>query len=164
MPLTTAQLAQMRTELTTDPNGYDYNAAGRNDSDMAAKINAVRDGTNGAAIPVRRADVAVADVYAAVSVADYTALPGTPTAAQLSAERRYLAWFSGLAAMGRIRLLNDDGSDTPVVANFKAMFAAGTGTLTRLAALASRSGSRAEQLFGSGVVVTIDDVGRALNT
>ena len=33
MPLTTAQLATLKTELQTDPRGYGYNSAARNDTD-----------------------------------------------------------------------------------------------------------------------------------
>ena len=48
--------------------------------------------------------------------------------------------------------------NTPVIANFQVMFPAGSGTRARLIALASRNGSRAEQLFGVGVQITHADV------
>jgi hypothetical protein len=43
------------------------------------------------------------------------------------------------------------------------MFPAGSGTRNRLTALATRSGSRAEQLFGRRVSVSHGDVATALN-
>lgn len=166
-------LVALRTELTTDPValGYAPFVTNRQDAQLTAILNWVRDGITvcpvnavlGATITIRRSDIAVKDVYAAIDVSDYTALPATPTATQLSLERRYLSWLSGLAAMDTIRLLNDDGTDGPVIANFKAMFAAGTGTLNRLQALATRFGSRAEALFGPGTTVSDFDIGRALN-
>jgi hypothetical protein len=62
-----------------------------------------------------------------------------------------------------VRLFNDDGSNGPVALNLIAMFTAGSGTLTRLTALAQRQGSRAEQLFGVGVRVSASDIGAALS-
>jgi hypothetical protein len=61
-----------------------------------------------------------------------------------------------------IRLLNDDGSNTPVIANLQGIFPAGSPTRNRLIALAVRNGSRAEQLFGTNVVVSSGDVAAAL--
>lgn len=151
-------LTALRTELQNDPASLGYAAllTAGSDQGLADALNLRR-----ASIQVRRADIAPAEIAGAIAVADYTALPGTPTAAQLSTERRFLAWLTGIMAVPTLRLLNDDGTDGPAIANFKAMFAAGTGTLTRLSALASRTGSRAEQLFGTGVGVTALDVARA---
>lgn len=153
-------LSALKTELTTDPNSYGYSAAvaaGAHGT-LAALLNQPR-----AEIAVKRTDVSVADIYAAVQVSDYSPLAASPTAAQLSAERRYVGWLSGLAALGgAVRIFNDDGSDTPVAANLKAMFPAGTGTLTRLATLATRPGSRAEQLFGRNTTVGIEQIALAL--
>jgi hypothetical protein len=127
------------------------------DADIVGALNLAR-----VSIQVKRSDITGQEVLQAITVADYTALPGTPTAAQLSSERRYLAWLTGLCAVPTVRLLNDDGTDGPVIANLKAMFAPGTGTLTRLQALQTRNGSRAEQLFGAGAAVTVSDVSLAL--
>jgi hypothetical protein len=148
----------LRTEIATDPRGYGYAAkvAAADDRGLAGLLNLAR-----AAIPIKRADITPAEVFGAINVADYTALPANPSAAQLSSERRYLAWLSGLAAVPAVRLQNDDGTDGPVIANLKAMFAAGTGTLTRLQALQTRSGSRAEELFGATVAVTPEQCGAA---
>lgn len=158
-------LAALKTEIQTDPQTYGYAAhvAAGEPELIAEKLNKVRDGTDGeAAITLRRADISPQELWGAISVADYTALPGNPTAAQLSTERRYLSWLTGLSAQPKVRLLNDDGSDGPVIANLNAMFGAGTGTRNRIAALANRFGSRAEQLFGADTVVSIQDVSDAL--
>ena len=161
---TAAQLAALKSEIQTDPLTYGYPAVIAQHNTLADLINKVRDGSDGeAAITIRRTDISVADVYAAIEVADYAALPGSPTAAQLSTERRYLGWLSGLAAFDTVRLLNDDGTDAPPMVNFKAMFPV-SGTRTRLTALASRFGSRAEQLFGIGTVVADTDIALALRS
>src|SRR5690242_9699909 len=109
--LTAAQIATLKTELQTDPRGYGYNAAARNDTDMASRINAVRDGSNPPASPsvnlgtgglgeqangsiyVRQLNVTGGSIFAVTVVADYTALPTNPSATQLSTERRYLSWY-----------------------------------------------------------------------
>lgn len=158
-------LAALKTELLTDPVGYGYAAfiAASEPENCAAALNKARLGNDGfPAVTVRRADISSQEIVEAIVVADYTALPGSPTAAQLSAERRYLAWLGNLAAVGTVRLLNNDGSDGPVITNLKAMFNGGTGTITRLNAIANRNGSRAEQLWGAGVVVSTQDVAAAL--
>ena len=170
--------AALRTELTTDPRGYGYNAAARNDSDMAARINLIRDGSAGTVptnptgdggsangvILIKRNDVVAAEIVVAIDLADIPALPTNPNNSQLSSERRSLAYLQMLSCMpGTVRLLNDDGSNTPVVSNVAGIFNAGSATLTRLNALRTRPGSRAEEKFGRNVAVTIDDIGKALN-
>ena len=149
----------LKTELLTDPSGLGYAASVSSGDDVttAAVLNVAR-----GAITIRRADINVQEFWNAIDVADFTALPGAPTVAQLSSERRFLAWLSGLAALQTVRLLNDDGTDTPVVTNLKAMFPAGSATRTRLLALAIRNGSRAEQLFGVDTIVGSQDIARAL--
>lgn len=163
MALTPAQYVALKSELNNDPRAYGYAPLRTSGSDnaLADLLNLVRDGTNGTAIPIRRADIASKELWEAIDVTDMTALPGAPTATQLSAERRQLAWLTGLPAIPRIRLLNDDGSNTPAVANLLAIFPA-SGTRTRLTALASRNGSRAEELFGRDVRLTDADVAIAL--
>jgi len=154
-------LAALKTELTTDPSqlGYAASVATRDDSITAELINRVR-----VAIAIKRADIAPSDVVIAIDVTDYTALPGTPTAAQLSSERRFLSWMEAAISVPSLRLVNEDGTDTMVTKNFKAMFPAGSGTLTRLTALGLRAGSRAEQLFGAGTIITAGDVAAAVTS
>jgi hypothetical protein len=173
--MATFSTASLRTELTADPRGYGYAAplAVPNDQAAADLLNAVRDGTNpgatptaaggqaNGAIPVRRSDVESKAIWEAINVADMAALPANPSNAQLSNERRQLAWLSGLPNIPQIRLLDDAGNDTPVVANLRAAFAAGSPTIARLVALATRSGSRAEELWGAGFAVTAYQVSQA---
>jgi hypothetical protein len=154
----------LKTELETDPIGYGYApfyAAGDNGA-LADMLNLVRDGTNGGpAISIRKSDVASKDIWEAIAIDDFPALPANPNNTQLSTERRSLSWLEGLANIQTIRLLNNDGSNTPVIANLQGIFPAGTGTRNRLIALASRNGSRAEQLFGANVRLTNEDIAKA---
>lgn len=155
----------LKTELLTDPNTYGYAAfiAASEPENCAAALNKVRDGTDGeAAIRLWRNDVPGETMWAQILITEYTALPANPSAAQLSAERRYLAWISGLPAIKAVQLVNDDGTDTPAIENFKAMFPAGSGTRTRLNTVAGQDSSRAEQLFGAGTVISTQDVATAL--
>lgn len=149
----------LKTELQTDPTalGYSASVASGDDLATAAILNLVR-----VAIQLKRTDVTAAEVWSAINTADMVALPASPTAAQLSDERRKLAWLSGVAAVSGLRLQNDNGTDTPVITMAKSIFTAGSATLTRLGALALRSGSRAEQLFGTGVAVSAADIAKAL--
>ena len=157
MPLV---LAQLKTELQTDPLalGYGVSTAVNDWQGAANVLNIVRP-----TIAIRRSDITASVIWEAILVSEMTALPGSPTAVQLSTERRQLAWLSGLPAIGTIRLANDDGTDTQVFANLKAIFPAGSATRTRLLDLAAqtRLGSRAEQLYGTGTIVTAVDVDAA---
>lgn len=176
MGLSATQIAALKTELQTDPRGYGYNAAARNDTLMASIIDTVRDGTNPPATPtavggnadghidVKRADVKASEIVLAIDLADIAALPTNPNNTQLSTERRSLAYLQMLSCMtDPVQLLNDNGTNTPVVSNVANIFTAGSATLTRLNALRFRFGSRTEELFGRNVSVTIDDIGKALN-
>lgn len=152
----------LRTELLTDPfNLYGTDVANRNDSLVAAAINLARP-----SIQIRRADINSSDVINAIAVADYAALPANPNTTALSTERRFLSWLECIANTEKIRLLQDDGTDAPAIANFRAMFSPGgvnTPTFNRLIALAMRNGSRAEQLFGTDVIVDTQHVTDALS-
>jgi hypothetical protein len=178
--------ARLQTELTTDPRGYGFrqhiivaeggtNAGlATNNSVLTTMMNLSRDGSNppsnptadgGQAdgrIPIRREQISSQEVWEAINMADMTVLPATPTEAQLSLERRNLAWLSGLAAIPQVRLLNDDGSNTPVITNLSTIFPSGTPTRDRLIAISTRYGSRAEELFGKATVLTHTDISTAL--
>lgn len=162
MPIDYPALA---TEINTDPRSYGYAAhvAAGNDQAVAGLLNLARDGTNGGpAVVIRRADIASREIMEAIRITDYTALPANPNTSALSQERRALSWLESLVNADRVRLLNDDGTNNPVMSNFADMFPAGTGTRDRLVALAQRHGSRAEELFGRDAAVTADDVAKAL--
>lgn len=159
--MTPAQLVTLKTELTNDPTGRGYapfvasGACGR----VADLVN-----TPVAGQTAKRLDVAPAEIVAAIDVADIVSFGANPTAAQLSTERRMLAWLGTLPAMGSVRLQNDDASLTPVGKNLDAMFpsAGATATRARILALMTAPASRAFTLFGAGTMVTPADVQAAL--
>lgn len=148
--------AALKTELQSDPTakGYAPLLQTQEWGQVAALLNARNAGT------IRRTRISKQDIVEAILVTDFTALASNPTAAALSSERRYLAWLATLVSLESVRLLNADGTDTPIVANLKAMFPDGSGTRTRLIALAQRTGSRAEtiSLVPEDGVVSADDV------
>lgn len=74
-----------------------------------------------------------------------------------------LTLFSIIAQDGIITLTNADGSDNQNLHTMKQCLNDTNGSQTRVIALSNRTASRAEVLFGSGVSVSIDDVGKALN-
>lgn len=135
-----ANYAALKTELTTDPKGLGL--AAMTDAAAAAKLNQV--GASAETLPV----TAPIDAYLVVNAtipADYAALTAT--------ERDRYAAITGA---GKV-----DPSNANVVSAFAAMFGAGTTTRTNLQALANRSCSRAEKVWGAGVVVAPWDVARA---
>lgn len=153
----------LRTELLTDPLAWGYAAAYggslptttdvlAGDATVAGLLN-----DPGRGRTIRRADVTAADIWQVLDMADLPALSGSPTSAALSQERRDLAWLTGLGALSvALRLLNADGTDTQVRANLARLFPAGTGTRTRLLALAERAVTRADELVLGGVVSALD--------
>lgn len=144
MPLSDAQLTQLRTEITTDPTslGYASPLAAGNHAQVATLLNQPR-----GAISVEKVYVTSRDLIATLVPGEYTALT--------QAQRDYLAL---LPALGTVDIRT--GSSLRNALN--AVFAAGTGTRTAYTALASRNGSRAEQLFGVDTVVVSNEVTRAL--
>lgn len=161
--------ARLASEITTDPRGYGYAAlvAIGSDAGVADLLNLVRNGAPGTVpttptadggsadgiIRIKRDDIQPAEVFHAIALAD---LINNPGASQLE-------WFNALLhATFDIRLVDASGQDTPVAANVKALVRAGTPTLARLQALATRVGSRAEELFGPRTVLTHLDVAKAL--
>lgn len=164
--MTPAQIQALRTELTTDPRGYGYAAALRNDTDMATRINAVRDGTNPPATPtaaggqasgvitVKRPTIPRRELLNAIDIRD---LKASPTVLEGSV-------LESILQSDTITLLNDDGTNNLTRQNLNRLLADTNGSQTRLGTIARRAASRAEELFGYGVAVTIDDVGRALNS
>ena len=134
--------AVLTVELETDPNAYGYAAlaAAGNDQGQADILNLRRSG-----ITVYRNDVSRGDVIGALSLTDYDALP---------AARRGL-----MDAVMRMETL--DASNANLRANVLSVFAPGTQTRASLSALAQRTGSRAEQLFGTGARVSHQDVAAA---
>ena len=146
----------LKSELQTDPAALGYApllAAGAQNQ-LAAVLNFLRDGTTacpvnnvvGAAISVNRGTIETQELVEAVVQSEM------PTNA---AQRD---WLLMVCAGNRVRV--DTGSTAR--AGLLAIFAAGTTTRANLTTVASRTGSRAEQLFGAGTSVTDSDVARAL--
>lgn len=155
--MTPAQLIVLKTELTTDPGalGYATPLAQGSDGKLADVLNLRR------SITLRRVDVSATEIMQAIDYSDLNspAAPATPTASELRLERLAICFLTSLSAMGAVRLQNDDNTFTPIGANLNAIVKTGTGTRTRIVALATRTQcSRAEQLFGIGFIVSADDV------
>lgn len=139
----------LHTELTTDPNGYGYAPliAIGNDAGLADLLNQPR-----AAISIARPDVTPLEVLEAIKVTDFVS----------NANVLYASWFESLTQFASLRILKADGTDTRVMTNLMSILSNGSASETRLRALASRQGSRAEQLFGPGATVTHMDIATAL--
>lgn len=167
MPVTTAAL---RTEITTDPRGYGYApfVASGNDQAVADRLNAVRDGTNpptnptaaggtaNGAISIKRPDCTPAEILEAIDVRDFASAPTGVASVPLSQ-----SWLESITQFAKVRLANADGTKTLSRKNIDRLVNDTQGSQTRLDAVAVRNGSRAEELFGVGVVVTRDDVASA---
>ena len=144
-----ADLAGLRTECLTNPNNYSYTdpfagtktltqwyQAG-DDTIVANILNQTRAG-----ITIYRTDVAPDEVKEAVAIAQLTT---SATAAVSSLQAAWLnAFFSGAA----VRLINKSGTDTRVLTNLLAVLTNASASETRVRALGSRTGTRAEQLWG----------------
>jgi hypothetical protein len=155
MPFTLQQLAG---ELTADPSGLGYAPLiGAGDRlGLAGKLNAVNQ-----AIQIKRIDVAASEILEAVDVADFQTGASAPVAGALS-------WFESTTQQARLRLVNDDGTDTHIIKNLKGLFlpngnaGANPQTRARLQAISLRAGSRAEQLWGAGTVISDQDIANAI--
>lgn len=143
----------LKTECTTDPTGLGlvvpYNAG--EDGTVASILNLRR-----ASIQIKRRDIAPREVFHALALADLVTNPGATSNSYLE---------SLLTSPFELQLLNDDGTSTPVRDNVLSLLKAGaSGTKTRLAALETRDGSRAEQLFGMGTFIQPSDIVQARNS
>ena len=148
----TLDRARLREELRTDPLGYGYAewVADGSDQALGDLLNHVRDGVTaprdgkpiGAAIRVDRLDVTPIELLDAVDPRD---LDPSPAVA---------AWFQALASRPQI--------PAALVTRLGAHLAPASEARARLAARLTRTGSRAEQLFGAGAWVRHEDVAHAL--
>ena len=147
-------LTALAAELNSDPIHYGYAAliVSGDDTGLAALLNKARDGSDTfPAISVRKTDISADDLVEAIDIADMATITiGAQT------------WLQMLAAVPVVQLLDAAGANTRILSNLRAIFAAGTGTRSRINTLANRVGSRAEQLFGSGTVVADLDIAHAL--
>lgn len=142
-------LANLRTELLSDPLTLGYNAAGRNDTDIAQKINRKR-----ASIQIARSDVLASEIIEAI---DITELLASATVIQA-------AWFESFTQIPiGLRLLKDDLSNTRVISNLLQILKNASASENRIKALGQRNASRAEQLWGEGFTIDVLTIGQALS-
>lgn len=148
MALTTAQTAQLKTEITTDPFAYGwiapYNAG--NDTGLAEALNRPRDGSagTGRAISINRGYIDTQELVEAI------------VQSEMPANANQRDWLIMVSQGDRVRV--DAGSQARN--GLLAIFGAATTTRTNLTAVSSRAGSRVEELFGRDVAVGADDIAR----
>lgn len=134
--------AQLKIEIETDPSlrGYAAHLTTGSDHKTTDLLNALTTST------VERDIVSAHEVYEAILPAEWAALT--------SVEKQRVQTLLG---MGQVNL---KGSNTR--ASLGAVFITGTTTRGNLLALQTRVCSRAEQLFGTGTVITPEEVAKAL--
>jgi glutamate dehydrogenase/leucine dehydrogenase len=148
-------LAQLKSELQSDPRSYGYAAliSAQNWNGVAAALNLIRTGANGGpAITVRRTDISPQEVLEAIDARDFIS----------NANNLAASYFESVTQSATIRLLDDAGADTRLLANLKRAVNNTNQSQDRLQALAVRQGSRAEELFGRGERISDSQVEDAL--
>lgn len=145
-------LSDIKAELLQDPNGYGYAqylGDNFNPPVLAEMINLRR-----AEIVMPRPDVTPLEILEAISLADFLT----------DKTSLWSAWFESLTQFPSVRILKDNGTDTRVMTNIMRLLANGSASETRIRALAVRSGSRAEQLWGAGITISVEDVINAVRS
>lgn len=137
-------LEELQAELETDPMSYGY--ASMTDSEAAAAINRAR-----AEIVFPRPDVSPLEILEAINISDFLT----------DKTNLWAAWFESLTQFQTIRILKANGSDTRTLTNIMKLLTNGSASETRVRELASRKGSRAEQLWGMGTVISIQQIAGA---
>lgn len=139
-------IAQLKTECLTNPNNYSYtdSSAGTktltqwflagDDVIVANILNQTRAG-----ITIYRTDVTPQEVTEAIAVANFV-----PVGSQNGYSA---AWFHNFGSLSAVRLLTKAGANTRNMTNLLAILTNASASETRLIALGSRTGSRAEQLW-----------------
>ena len=148
--------AVLKTECQTNPNGYSDAASGLTlsqafaagaDALCADILNRVRN-----TITIARSNVAPQEVIEAIRITDFVANATTIQA----------SWFESFTQLLSVQLVNVDAAgvvtDKRVITNLLGLLTNGSASENRLRALATRKGSRAEQLFGEGTQLTSADV------
>ena len=138
-----ANLLTLKSEINTDPEALGYSAV-----DTKGKALILNDASLGENLDP--ATISATDLQAAVVATEY---------GSLSAIQREL-WMALLQSTtaGGVQATN-----TNIRSQITTIWGAGTTTRSNLAALQTRNASRAEILFGEGVSITPQAVGRALN-
>lgn len=133
----------LKTELQTDPTaiGYASLLAAGNHTALAAALNLVR-----ATISVFRGVIPTWELLSCVVKTEYAAL--TASDKQL---------FQIVLSCGEV-----DTTDSGIQTMLGSIYPNPSTTRTAMIARASRTGSRAEQLFGTGTAITIADIAKAL--
>lgn len=140
----------LTAEITNDPAvlGYAQFKATGDRFGLMGLINAAV-----AANQVKRTDVMAVEVLQAIDIRDL-AFPGTGQVA-VANQPLATAWFNAAVSQPKIRFVNEDGTDTQELKNFKLLVVSpGNGSQARLVALSTRNGSRAEALWGAGFTVS----------
>lgn len=142
-------LAQIKNELTTDPNGYGYAqfmpSADFNPPALAELLNRVR-----ANISIVRTDVTPGEIRRCILVEEFitgqTILMGS--------------WFESLmqSTSNDIVLKNPDGTNANDLKNLKRMLVNNSASENAVVAIATRSGSRSEQLWGEKTSISVQEV------
>jgi len=139
-------LADIKAELLQDPMSYGYAqylGDNFNPPALAEMINLRR-----AEIVMPRPDVTPQELLEAIRIQDFvetqTVLMGS--------------WFKSLLQCPSIRILKPNGSDSLVMKNIMRILVNSSASEVNVRALASRAGSRAEQLWGVGIVLSVQDV------
>jgi hypothetical protein len=151
----------LKVEIVSDPQTYGYAAfvtAGEPEN-VAAALNKIRNGTDGElAISINRAAIAPMELMEAIDIRDLN------IGGQLNATLCGSWLESALQSVAPLRLRDAAGAKTRVRQNIDRILNDTNGSQTRFDAVAIRFGSRAEQLFGEGTVITGADVATALRT
>lgn len=136
---------QLKTELQTDPLSLGYGAAiaAGNSTAVAALINQVRP-----SIQINRRAVSVEDFLEAIDPTEYAGLTQTQLLRLILLTQQPIVPIRG----AQVRQLIRD------------IFPNGGPTRNSMVALRTRTGSRAEELFGEGESVSSTDVSVALAT
>jgi len=143
--------AQLKTELTTDPGALGYVPANGDIGALTKALNQVRAGAaaDGKSYSIFRNDVLPIEIVDAIAAADFTGL----TAALIS--KLQLLFIGNMVDMTR----------TNARANFQSIFSGMSATTTNaILAAIKRNGSRAEAMWGTGVIINDDMVRDALKS
>jgi hypothetical protein len=123
---------RLQAELNgTLPNSLGY--AGLTDQQAADKLNSLTTGRT-----VRRSDITPAELLEAIDLRDFVANPSQVGNATLAA-----SWFESITQSQTIRLMTDAGQPTRVKANLDRLLSNAQNTQDRLAAIATKTVSRA---------------------
>jgi hypothetical protein len=143
--------ATLKQELQTDPTtlGYAPLIAVGDCSSCTKLLNKSR-----STIAIPRSDVDPQEIIEAINISDFLT-----TSTPIENE-----WFSALLRLTSVRIFKANGSDTRMLSNVMKLLVNSSGSETRLRELATRNGSRAEQLFGEGVSIADNDIALALRS